>query len=124
MTANHSLPVLLLVPPMLKCCNGFLLGADGRQEYTATHNGSFGNNTWGQAPYVSAGKSMIINIDPATSTTVSAADVCATTLARKEAYANELIAIATHTKKSKDSRWTGKTPLGMMFGVSSSYGDM
>jgi hypothetical protein len=83
---------------MLKCCNGFLLGADGRQEYTTTHNGSFGNNTWGQAPYVSAGKSMIINIDPATSTTVSAADVCATTLARKEAYANELIAIATHEK--------------------------
>ena len=41
---------------------------------------------------------MIVNIDPKTNATVSASDVCQAALARKEAYAQELLAIAQREK--------------------------
>eukprot|EP00038_Savillea_parva_P005864 m.160364 g.160364 ORF g.160364 m.160364 type:complete len:371 (-) comp11935_c0_seq1:339-1451(-) len=95
--ANTTVDISGVTGTVYQCCNGFLLGADGRQTYLSQHgNGTYGNNSWGQAAFVAAGKRVIVNIDPTTSATVTAADVCLTTLARKEAYANELIAIASH----------------------------
>eukprot|EP01048_Picozoa_sp_COSAG05_P020529 COSAG05_NODE_3508_length_2020_cov_2.252473_2_plen_300_part_00 len=72
-----------------QCCNGFLLGMDGMQEYS--HGPNNGTNSWGQAAYVAAGKEVHVNIDPKG----TASDVCNAALARKELYAKELLAIAT-----------------------------
>lgn len=75
-----------------QCCNGFLLGADGMQLYS--HGPNNATDTWGQAAYVAAGKPVHVNIDPATNSTTSASDVCSAALARKDDYAQELLAIA------------------------------
>jgi hypothetical protein len=79
-----------------QCCNGFLLGADGMQGYV--HGPNNGTDTWGQADYVAASKSVYVNIDPegasGTHPTNTASAVCNAALARKEAYAQELLAIA------------------------------
>jgi hypothetical protein len=62
------------------------------------HGANNGTDTWGQAAYVAAGKSVHVNIDPqgasGTHPTTTAAAVCGAALARKEAYAVELLAIA------------------------------
>ena len=78
--------------------NGFLLGADGKQAYLHSSHASNGTNTWGQAAYVAAGRQVIVNIDPQTNATVSASAVCQAALARKEAYAQELLGIAQREK--------------------------
>lgn len=39
---------------------------------------------------------MFVNIDPATNASVTAADICATTFARRDAYAQELLTIAVN----------------------------
>lgn len=84
------------------CCNQFPLLPDGYQRYTHDHgNGStFGNNTWGQADYVDAGRRVVLTIAAGTTATAGAADICAAALARKDDYAAELIAIAQHERLS------------------------
>jgi len=90
--ANSTVDISAHTRTVYQCCNGFLLGIDGKQEYL--HENRTTNNSWGQAAYVAAGRPVVVNIDPATNATVSAAAVCRATLARKEAYAAELLAIA------------------------------
>jgi hypothetical protein len=75
-----------------QCCNGFELGPDGMQEYS--HGPNNGTDSWGQAAYVAAGKSVHVNIDPRLSANLTASAVCNAALARKERYAQELLAIA------------------------------
>jgi len=83
-----------------QCCNGFLLGADGFQQYSHRPGHQTANNTWGQAAYVSAGRAVVVNIDPATNVTVTAAAVCMAALERKESYVAQLVDIAGRERLS------------------------
>ena len=81
-----------------QCCNGFLLGADGMQAYLHSSHAHNATDTWGESAFVAAGKPVMVNIDQQTNATVSASDCCSVALARKEAYAQELLTIATREK--------------------------
>eukprot|EP00041_Stephanoeca_diplocostata_P010452 m.166306 g.166306 ORF g.166306 m.166306 type:complete len:349 (+) comp18153_c0_seq11:108-1154(+) len=87
--ANTSVVISGRTRSVYQCCNGFLLGAEGKQIYSP------GNDTWGQRAYSKAGKNVYINIDPAANATVTAGDICTTAYARRNEYAHELLTIAT-----------------------------
>lgn len=94
--ANSSSAISGVTRTFVGCCNTFELGADGIQEYTHAHNGSYATDSWGQGNYVAAGKRVLVSIGLRVNATVSASDICHAALARKEAYAAELIGIALH----------------------------
>ena len=98
--ANSSALVSPHVGTIFQCCNGFELGADGRQEYLHHPGHEKLNNTWSQAAFVQANKRVLVNLDPRTNATVTAAMICKAALARKESYADELIRIATRERIS------------------------
>lgn len=118
--ANTTVDISSLTGTVYQCCNGFLLGADGMQGYS--HGPNNGTNSWGQAAFVAAGKPVHVNIDPQTNSTVSASDVCNAALARKEAYAEELLVIATREKLSgfvtdwEDATGNNMTCFNALFG--------
>jgi hypothetical protein len=101
--ANSTVDISAVTRTIYQCCNGFVLLPNGSMQDTAgilahpylrrgVANSSYAN--WGQAPYVEAGKEVWVTIGPSLNPGVTYTGVCRAALARKAAFAEELLEIA------------------------------